>query len=282
MKKKWRGVPGAGRILLMNTAKQSLKLNPPSLRGSLAGMRYPAIAELKYDGEFDFLYYTKHGPTYTINKNGTVKTDFPALAAIHQVLMDKDVEDAVLLCELFWNTGKAGELYKLNSNKKSNNVNLIIFDIHTYNSMNISSCPLITRKEVLLELFHQSWQAKYKVVENDTEAKIFFKDATKLNWEGIVVKSLDNCLSLGPCSWVKMKYKDRNDYPVTLVDLTKERIEVGVPFPGNTHAVMVGVKAPNKYKKHISVGDTVTIEHQGVLPSGSLRHPVLIPKPAWK
>jgi hypothetical protein len=44
---------------------------------------------------------------------------------------------------------------------------------------------------------------------------------------------------------------------------------------------IVGLKAPNRYKKHIKIGDKVTVEHQGVLASGSLRHPVLIPRKEW-
>ena len=41
---------------------------------------------------------------------------------------------------------------------------------------------------------------------------------------------------------------------------------------------VVGVKLVDKYKSRVKIGDVVTIEHQGILSGGGLRHPVYIPK----
>lgn len=285
MKKKLLIVHGAERILLMNTTKKSLALDPPSLRGSLAGMQYPAIAELKYDGEFDFIYYENDGSTHTINKYGTVRSDFPSLNTLHETLDKRGIKDAILLCEIYWDTGKSGALYDLLSHKKDDNVRIALFDIYSINNVILHSVDLITRKEILFDLFGK-WQTEFKVVTNKAEAEIQFLKATQDNWEGVVVKSLKGPLTLGPCSWVKLKYKDRSNYEVNLVDKTKERIEILAPCVNPSHKIPtfieVGVKCPNKYKKYISVGDRIVIEHQGVLKSGSLRHPVLIADKSWK
>ena len=37
---------------------------------------------------------------------------------------------------------------------------------------------------------------------------------------------------------------------------------------------IVGCKLVNKYKPFVKIGDTVEIEHMGVLSGGGLRHPV--------
>ena len=250
-------------------------------------MRYPAIAELKYDGEFDFLYYDRTGVkgTYTINKYGTTRYSFPALTAIHETLALRKVDNAIILCEVYWDDGKAGKLYELNSNKTNDNIRIAMFDILSYNDTVIGDLELITRKEVLFDLFGKRWQPQYVVVTDKIEANEVFQASTVSGWEGIVVKNLDSPLTLGPCSWVKMKFKDQSDYKVILVDQTKERIEIEAPAvtsnSGGTTWISVGVKAPNRYKKHIKVGDVVTIEHQGQMKSGSLRHPVLIKKKEW-
>ena len=40
----------------------------------------------------------------------------------------------------------------------------------------------------------------------------------------------------------------------------------------------VGVKCSHAWKGRMSVGDDVEIEHQGILPDGGLRHPVIASK----
>jgi len=280
----------------MNTMKQPLTLNPPKLRGALAGIKYPALAEIKYDGEFNFLYYHERGhtdPTHTINKNGNCRYDFPAVNKITDMLEDQGHFNGIFLCEVYWDKGKNGQLYDLLSHKQDDDVKICIFDIYSLDDTLIKDTDLNTRKEVLFELFGKEFQPEFDIVEEENEVNNYFHNACNDDWEGVVVKSLDNPLILGPCEWVKVKYKDRSDYEVSLVDTTKERIEILAPHPtsfsnsgGATGIhpmnVTVGVKCCNKYKKHIKVGDMVEIEHLGVLPSGSLRNPNIIPKKEWK
>jgi len=258
---------------------KSLGLPIPELRGSLAGMNYPAFGEVKYDGEFTHIIF-KDNKIVTVNKYDKIRSQFPALDKIHKKLQES-CSSAILLAELYYGAGKRNAIYDLNSNKESNDLNLFVFDILEFDGVSQANEELIDRKELLqtvlpdMEINH--------VIGNEKDAQLFFKVIVDNGYEGIVVKPLNSKLHGGPCSWVKMKMKDQNDYQVSLIDPTKERIEVTVAtnINGDIKIKQVGVKAPTRYKRHISLGDKVTIEHQGILESGSLRHPVLIPKKEW-
>jgi len=252
----------------------------PQLRGSLAGLHYPCMAEIKYDGEFNYLSLTE-SDACLINKYGTVKRDFPMLNDIVKVLRDNKTVSATFVCELYWNTGKLGALYEFLAHKKDDACKLCLFDIIELNGVNIRTEDYLDRKERMQEAGVDKWLPKCWVVNDIPDTEHRFKEVTDDGWEGITVKSFNGSYVSGPCSWVKMKFKDQSDYEVVLVDSTKERIEIVALYP-NGIRVTVGVKASNRYKKHISIGDMVTVEHQGVLASGSLRHPVLIAKKEWK
>ena len=252
----------------------------PQLRGKMGGLKFPAYGEIKYDGEFTFILYADN-KICTVNKYDKFRTNFPALEYI-RLAIQKHCKSAVFLAELYYEDGKRNKLYGLNSNKESDDLNLAVFDILEHDGVKLSSQPLIDRKEMLQDMKIGSC-LKSKVLKTKADAEAYFKWTVDEGYEGAVIKSMDSHLVSGPCSWVKLKMKDQCDYKVCLIDSSKERIEVLVPKPPavNGH-VKVGVKAAHRYKRYLSVGDLVTIEHQGVLDSGSLRHPVLIPKKEWK
>jgi ATP-dependent DNA ligase len=256
----------------------------PQLRGSADALRYPAIADVKYDGEFNYAVIRK-ADVYTINKYGTMRRDFTQLNEIDKVVREANVSSAVFACELFWGEGKLGALYDLLSRKKDNDVKLRLFDLIEINGENMRDEDLVTRREMMFEMGVKQWMAESRFIEDESEAMQMFADTCNDGYEGIVLKDIKSKFINGPCSWVKLKKKDQNECAVTAVDPGKERIEimyVSLDPNGDSRSVGVGVKAPDKYKKHIKVGSIVTIEHQGVLDSGSLRHPVLIPKKEWK
>jgi ATP-dependent DNA ligase len=262
----------------------------PQLRGSLSAIKYPAIAEVKYDGEFNYIVITADD-AYTINKYGTMRRNWPALNDIVKSVRADGVNSAVLLCELFWDEGKLGELYNLLSRKKDDNVQLRIFELIELDGKDTRKNSLLDRRELMASMGLGFAMCEARVVNNKKEATNVFKKFVANGYEGVVVKSLDSTYNVGPCTWVKLKFKDRSEYEVVSIDPVKERIGVGVPIPAKdgagvrvpgTMKLEVGVKACNRHKKHISLGDMVEIEHQGVLPSGSLRHPVLIGKDEWK
>jgi hypothetical protein len=259
----------------------------PELRGSLGAIRYPAFAEYKYDGEATLVQYDIQWPKkiVTCNKYGTMRSDWSKLDEIAEIMEDHDIQKALFLGELFFGEGKKGDLYKLLSHKQDDEaLNIKIYDVaHIINDveMKAGETALIDRKEILSELF-TTHLIQPIVIQNKKEAMEVFETAKKAGYEGIVIKNFDGKLLNGPCSWVKMKDKDQNNYQIALIDRLKERIEILVPIPSITPGtsspsfIHVGCKCANKYKKYLKVGDWVTIEHQGVLDSGSLRHPVFI------
>ena len=265
---------------LMKLSKP-LGLPVPELRGSLKGIGYPAFGEIKFDGEFTHIIF-KDDKIVTCNKYNKIRSQFPALNQIKNVLRLGGVKSAIMLAELYYGEGKRNALYDLNSNKESDDLNLYVFDILEHDGQDLTQSELIDRKELLGNILPDLEPTE--VVCDEAEANKFFKAVVDGNYEGVVIKPLNSRLNAGPMNWVKLKMKDQNDYPVTFIDQTKERIEVTV-FSMHTSkgpiTKPVGIKAPTRYKRHITLGDLVTIEHQGMLESGSLRHPVLIPKKGW-
>jgi len=268
----------------MRILKSMLKPPSPELRGALGSTKFPAFAELKLDGEFNFVHIDKN-KRFCVNKYGTVKTEFKALNALAQEISGK-ASSATLLAEVYFGDGKAGRLYDLLSNKKSDDLGIYVFDVLEIDGKDLRNSPLIDRKEYLHDLLNGK-EASCKVVNNKEEAASYFTDVSRTDsYEGVVVKPFDSKLVFGPCNWVKIKRKDESDYKVHKIDSTQERIEIEAPVPANhpfqKSKVIVGVKAPNRYKKYLKVGDMVSIQHQGILKSGSLRSPVLLPRKEWK
>ncbi len=264
----------------MRILKSSLKPPSPELRGSLGALKFPAFAEIKLDGEFNFVHINKM-QSFCVNKYGTVKTEFKTLNVLADEVRSK-VSSATLLAEVYFGDGKAGRLYDLLSNKKSETLGIYVFDVLEIAGKDLRNATLIDRKEYLHDLLG-GMECSCKVVTNKDEATAYFHSASKADsYEGVVLKPLESKLIFGPCDWVKLKWKDQSDYEVLLVDPTLERIEIKAPIankPGEF--IAVGVKAPNRYKKYIKAGDMVSIEHQGVLESSSLRHPVLLARKEW-
>lgn len=244
----------------MKIGKNSnLKISFPELRGSLDAVRWPAFIEPKFDGELN-KWDGRYGG-YLINKYGKTRSHFPAVNALPK--------DCQLIGELYYKDGFAGRLYDLLKHKEDDDLNFVVFDA-------IMSGNLLERREWLYANVPNGLIISAELVHNKKEAEGIANYWMHVGFEGAVVKSLDGQYYEGPCPWVKIKKKDQNDYVITYVDPMLERIEVAVP--GTRTSAIVGVKCPNKYKKDIKMGDIVTIEHQGVLPSGSLRHPVFIGK----
>ena len=258
----------------MNITKDSnLKIGFPELRGSLAAVRYPAFVEPKYDGELN-LWSSK----YLVNKYGTVRKDT-------KLGLPPNMS---LLGELFYGEGKSGALYELLKHKKDDSLSFIAFDMLWLDGYgDIRNMPLVDRRELMF-LKGVPFIIAAKVANSETEVMEIYQRYLDQGMEGVVVKSLDSPFIEGPCSWVKLKHRDRNNLLVNKIDPTKERIEVLSPVPNGSNPnaifndglggwfVPVGLKVSNKDKANLKEMDTVTVEHQGRLPSGSLRHPVYV------
>ena len=168
----------------MKKGKISIKPPCPELRGSLAGMKYPAILEVKSDGEFCFIHVDRqHKNSFTVNKYGTVRQEFPELDIIEEQVSKAGYQTATFLGELCINDGKAGELYTLLSNKTSDKLQLYIFDIIELDKQDLRNEELITRKELLGNVLSKSC-SPVKIVNNDKEVQTYFDIAVKKGFEG--------------------------------------------------------------------------------------------------
>ena len=287
------GADFAERNVTLKITKGSVKAIFPDLRGNLSIIRYPCFGEVKLDGEATAIIFNNTFPNpniYSTNKYGTTRTEWSKLDEISEICEAKEIESGLFVAELYFGEGKAKALYDLLKNKDNDTLNLKIFDVSRLNYKDKSSmspsAPLLDRKEIITDLFNNTeFLLPTKVFNSQEEVKDFFTDATDDGYEGIVVKNFDSRFISGPCDWVKMKNKDQSEYRVRSIDMSKERIEVEIPTPATPgtlqliqRGVLCGVKVVNKYKKDLKIGDMVVIEHQGVLASGSLRHPVFIKK----
>lgn len=257
----------------------------PELRGSLKAIRYPCFTEVKLDGEATLILFDIKLPKkiLTTNKYGTMRENWSKLDEIALILEEKGVHEAMFLGELYFGDGRAGCLYDLLSNKENDSLNLRIYDIAYVKGIDLDmqgqDTALLDRKEILIDLFKDTeYFFHSKVCQSKQEVQDEFSRWTTLGYEGIVVKNFDTHLINGPCDWVKMKKKDQTDYEIDNIDPVKDRMDVRVPNPANNDIVLVGVRVTTNQKKGLKAGDIVTIEHQGVMDSGSLRHPVFVRK----
>ncbi len=272
----------------MEIYKTSTIVQSPELRASAKATRmYPAFVEPKLDGEFCYVKIGKEiNECFTINKYGKIRMNFPALLDIKKFLCHDfglKHHTATFLAELHFSRGKRGDLQHLLKLKDFDGLNITCFDVIEIDGVDLRDEPLFYRKERLMEFLPTSKNVIYgpyincTYVENEKQAFDLYKVFINNGWEGVVVKPIESKLVMGPCEWAKIKEKDRNLYQVMKIDETAERMNIIVPFKAS-----VGIRLANKYKKYVKVGDWVEIEHQGVLPSGSLRHAMLVPKPEWK
>jgi ATP-dependent DNA ligase len=183
----------------------------------------------------------------------------------------------MLFGELYWGEGKAGALYDFLSHQKDDNLKFAIFD--AYNPA-LSNATYEDRREWLTSNVYPHLKnsnvgvIKPFYIEDNIELERLIASNREDGFEGIVVKNRDSMLfnsttmietQLG---WVKVKHSFTSDCVVVEIDPQLERMEV------DCNGRRVGVKLVNKYKPFVHVGNTVEVEHMGVLVNGGLRHPV--------
>lgn len=239
----------------------------PELRGKLGHMRYPAYVEPKIDGELNWFKVIK-GEPYLINKSGKMRSDFPAVIELDEMLEN----DSNLLGELHWGDGKSGDLYEFLKHQKDDELQFTVFDVDmpgTYEERRVWLENNIKKAK------HVDLVKKSKCLAKDW-ISLWYTDYITEGYEGIVVKPADSRLVMGPCSWVKMKHRETLDCMVENISTTQDRIEVRTKL--NKAGAICGVKCTKASKSTLRAGDIVEIEHQGILSGGGLRHPVFIRK----
>ena len=249
----------------------------PELKGRIETIRYPVYVEKKIDGITNWLNVTSNDPEidtgikspYLINGNGKILSDLPITREIEML------PDAYrLLGELYCDNGKAGDFYKL-KNAGQSELKFMVFDIDIPGTYEERSKWLDghIKDTDHIKLIRQN------ICTTRSEVDDYFEEYVGQGYEGIVVKSFDSRLIMGPCPWVKIKNKRTLDLHVAGIDPVRERIDVWVVLsPGHRLNIMCGVKVSHAKKKDLRVGDIVEIEHQGILSNGNLRHPVFLRK----
>lgn len=244
----------------------------PELNGKIETIRYPVYVEPKIDGITNWLYLPSlndsgdgdiEGP-YLVNGNGKTLFDLPIAREIEMTYVPHR-----LLGELYCGEGKAGDFYKIKG-ASENDLKFKVYDIDMAGTYEERSKWLDAH---IKDTDHVKLIRQYRCTSR-TYVDYYFKEFIGQGYEGIVVKSFDSRLIMGPCPWVKMKNKETLDLKVSSISKTQERIEVLVPLIDKAGSIICGVKVMNKIKATLKVGDIVEIEHLGRLDNGNLRSPV--------
>lgn len=169
------------------------------------------ILQTKVDGEFTLLTFTKDG-SFTVNRWGRARTDFPALNEFHDAMLKTGLEKAELLCELYAKEGdrplklpdfihyiKGGEPELLNK------IHIGIFDLVSINGQPVVQSYAWKIDEVSgwlqnCKLCHVLPNTK-PVTTQDVEN--FWKEwVENKGYEGLVARTNDEIYKIKPISEV--------------------------------------------------------------------------------
>jgi len=247
----------------------------PQLRGSKEFIKYPCFVEHKYDGEANYYIKEQDKLGYLVNKYGRIRNN---LITAELDEMFNDFAQVIVFGELYVNGGIRGALYDLLKHKE--NDDMLHFACIEMVSLDDEDIPtLMTSKEMLNEIVFNAPHVHvipFKLVDNEREMEQQYMHILEQGYEGAVVKWIHSpCYTNGPVPWTKIKYKDQSDFEVVHIDPVKDRIEVSVENPEGKSR-RVGVKCTPNQKRLLRVGGRATVEHQGFLSQGGLRHPVFI------
>ena len=174
----------------------------PDIEGSWQFIKYPCVAEIKYDGEYE--YYTQ---AHLINKYGRVREDLPITNELAGF-------QGILVGELYYNDGKS--FYDdILTHKFSDELKFYIFDILQYGNSWLPNEPLYYRRTLLETILPEKPHlvlAKQYVCKDKNAVLEVFNDAVKRGYEGIVVKNIHSPFVNGTCqNWFKIKHQDTLD-----------------------------------------------------------------------
>lgn len=276
------------------------------IRGNPDFISYPVFAEIKLDGELQFLKVS-NGEALLFNKPkyGRIRYDCPITE------MARDLPNCLLVGELYYGEGK--DFYELLRHKVDNDLKIAVFDILTYQGKDLKDLPYSKRKLYLYELGLKFFDHIYPRINDPItliysklipfeEALIKYKDEIiNYGYEGLVLKRGDSTYFDGQTGkWWKLKKELTADLPV-----------IGFAKKAKILSLLLGIKRGSKLEplafvgggfslkeketlrevlsKHI-VGETkdaylvkpclmVEVTHQGVIKSSdgkisSLRHPI--------
>lgn len=172
------------------------------IRGKMAGITYPCMVEVKYDGVS--VTVEKVGNLISIHTSKSTRVLIPdSYGELY--------EDGIYLAEWVHNDGvtRPGrwDTLKLVTDGNQYYTMLKFFDVLVCKGVDMSRKDLLTRKEVLAHSVSSGVLTKSKICMDEPEVQNSFERAISKNAEGIIVKNLNE--SFLTQKWVKLKPPER-------------------------------------------------------------------------
>lgn len=261
---------------------------------------YPTVAEVKFDGEFQYLI-KKDGRVYLINKkeHGRTRTDIPILNNL------AIPEDSVFTAELIYGNGT--DFYEFARHKLTEDNNIAIHGCLRYDGVDIwkGNTYADTRKLLEAQKFYNSRVvlAPKQILYDKAQYDAFYNKVIAGGWEGIVVKDpLSKFINGATGRWVKRKYTADNDFVVMGFETETARAKklsviighkvgnnfvrlghCGSGFEGNEKDALLKVLKANITSSHgnehyVNPTLVITVKHHGIIRNtdgtvSSIRHP---------
>jgi ATP-dependent DNA ligase len=213
---------------------------------------FPCIAEIKFDGEFQYLI-KKHGNIYLANKKeyGRIRTDMAVTNSI-------DIpEDSIFTAELIWDRGTF--FYDFLRHKLGDDLNLAVFGCLRYAGEDVwkQNDYIETRKLLEKQTFYNKKVilAPKVICHNKQELDGFFHVVTQQGYEGIVIKDpLSKFIDGETGRWAKWKHQVDNDFAIIGFQSGTKRAK--------TLSVLVGYRCNGKIQRLTYVGGGFKIDEK--------------------
>jgi len=258
---------------------------------------WPCWAEIKYDGELEFIEYDNGWKVMNKARYGRVRTNFPVTEEMDSTGLPRSL---VYVGELYYGEGKLGDLYKLLANKTSDDLKLAIFDVLAKDEYSVRRAFL---ERHFKETPHIHLSKRWRIRDLSRLNRVF-SGVKKRGYEGLMVKNdsfvlVKKHILSSTGDQMKMKHRYTADLAVVGYKVSKEPAlllgwnngkewiplsYVGLqPLSKEERADLIGALA--QYKVGTSNGAVIVtpaivveVEHQGVTYKGttpkSLRSPI--------
>lgn len=224
-------------------------------------IEFPIIAELKYDG-FRVLIIKEKDNVRLVSRNNKDAADmFPE---IHEAILKafEDYKSIILDGEIIYGKGTIDTFQKLLTRKRKLDIDiyskqlpvkLILFDCLKIEDKIIYSLPFVDRRKQL-EIIYKNLDLKYKhiiqlakqyYINNKQELDKLFKDVTKDNYEGLMLKTIQGKYIPGKRTkeWIKLKRAElQNTFEAAIIGYNK-----GIGKYSSINALYVAILHNNKY-----------------------------------
>jgi ATP-dependent DNA ligase len=204
---------------------------------------FPCIAEVKLDGEFQYVIKRQNKVTLLNKKeHGRIREDMPVTKL--------DIpDDTILTAELVYGTGK--QFYEFARHKLDEDNNIGVFGCLRWDGVDVwkSQTYLETRQLLEAQKFYNEkiCLVPKKVCRDKAELDAFFHQVTGLGYEGIVIiDPYSRFVNGASARRAKRKYVADNDFVILGFQTESKRAK--------TLSILVGYKKGDKIERLTHVG----------------------------